>query len=135
MSGPVASRTYKINLSDGTAFEEKALSASKTTAALNVEGWKTLKLGLEFEHSAATAVTMTAQESDDGTVWRDVQILGDPSSGTQTSDDRTLSRAVTANKNWSWSIPIDGYVYVRCTFAGASGDASDLLTVKGRVSA
>ena len=116
----------------GSAFTTLALTASKTTDAVKVKGYRFMKWTLKYNFGAATAVTMACQNSEDATNWADMHVLQYAAFPTATSSPQLWSYAAGANKIWDWNVAVQG-VYMRCTFAATgSPTASDTLTVTAR---
>jgi hypothetical protein len=131
--GPIAFRDTSVGVTvSSAAFTTLALNASKTTDAIKVKGYRFIKFTLKYVFGAATAVTMTCQNSEDGTVWSDIHVLQYTTFPTATSSPQTWSYAAGASKTWDWTVAVEG-VYMRCSFvATGSPTASDTLTVTAR---
>lgn len=110
------------------------IGASLTTGDDRLEGytWLDLRFNLSV-HSAVTAVTLTCNTSEDGGTTEEVLQDCSVASGTCTSSDATWSKAVTGVKVWRWRVGIKNGKRAECTVAFTSGDATDRLTVKGKV--
>jgi hypothetical protein len=119
-----------ITQNSGDAFTTIDISGGVTTDAIRTYGYRFLTFELDYVYSAGTAVTMTCQSTDaDSGVYRDV--VGLVVSGhTLTSDQLTWSNAVAASENWAWTVSLNGYYYVKCTFTATGGGAGDTLTVR-----
>jgi hypothetical protein len=131
--GPISFKDTTVTVtSSSAAFTALALNSTKTTDAIKVKGFRYLKFSLKYTFAAATAVTMTCQNSEDGTTWYDIHVLQYTTFPTATSGIQTWSYAAGASKNWDWSVTVEG-VYMRCSFAATgSPTASDTLTVTAR---
>ena len=130
--GPVPYKDQPITVTIGAApFTTQALNASKTIDAVKVKGFRYLTFGAQYVFGAASAVTMSCQDSDDSTTWYDIHVLNLMSPPTAVSAPMIWSYAAGASKNWDWAVPIRR-VYARCTFAGTGATSSDTLTLTAR---
>jgi len=131
--GPIGFKDQPVSVTvGGSAFTTLAINATKTTDAIKVKGYRWIKFTLTYAFGAATAVTMSCQESEDGSVWADIHVLQYSSYPTATSLPQVWSYAAGAAKTWPWTVPVRG-VYVRCSFVGTGApNASDTLTVVAR---
>lgn len=130
--GPIAYKdvAYTVTVG-GSAFTTLAINSSKTMDALKVKGYRYLMIGLQYTFAAATAVTMTCQDSEDASVWRDIHALQFNPYPTAMSAPQIWSYAAGSSKNWVWSVGVRG-VYMRCTFIGTGASGGDTLTVTAR---
>ncbi len=131
--GPVAFRDGPVNVTvAGSAFTSLALNAAKVTDAIKVKGYRFVKFTLNYTFAAATAVTMSCQESEDSSIWSDIHVLQYTAYPTATSSPQVWSYAAGASKIWGWTVPVRT-VFLRCSFAGTgSPTASDTLTLSAR---
>lgn len=131
--GPVSFKDTAVNVKvAGATFTTLALTASKTTDAIKVKGFRYVKWTMNYVYGAATAVTMTCQNSEDGTIWSDVHVLQYSAWPTASSSPQIWSYAAGASKIWDWTVTVLG-VYMRCVFTGTgSPTSSDTLTVTAR---
>ncbi len=131
--GPVSYKDAPVAVKvSGSAFTTLAINTTKTTDAIKVKGFRYLKFTLNYVFGAATAVTMTCQNSEDGTVWSDIHVLQYAAFPVATSSIQQWSYAAGASKIWDWTVPVRG-VYMRCSFVGTgSPTASDTLTLVAR---
>ncbi len=131
--GPIAFKDMPLRTTvSGADFTTLALTSPRTTDALKVKGFRYLKLTLIYTYGAATAVLMSCQQSEDGTIWSDIHVLQYAAYPVATSAVQVWSYAAGAAKTWDWSVPVRG-VFARCTLsASGSPTASDTLTVLSR---
>lgn len=116
----------------GAAFTAVAINTAAVTDAVKVKGYRYIKWQLNYTYNAATAVTMTCQNSENGTTWSDIHVLQYAAFPVATSQPQVWSYAAGANKIWDWMVAVRG-VYMRCSFVGTgSPTASDVLTVTAR---
>lgn len=117
---------------NSNAITAAPLNVAITTDALSTTGYRYFMFEFTYVYSAATAVTMTCQYSNDATTWYNQQLLAYVSGGTFSSAARVWSYTTgAANANWAWTVPCRAQ-YLRCTFTGTSGAVGDLLTVRAR---
>lgn len=134
-------------LADYVRIEKSALSAALINGlAINSSRWtgwrpvdeqRSLVLEIAYTYSAATAVTMRCETSDDASTANDsgfdLHILSDSATaGTSDSVTHTWSNAVSASENWTWTVANLPHNYVNCVFDGTSADGSDTVVVKSR---
>lgn len=130
--GPISMRDGPVNVAvAGSAFTNLALNSSKTIDAIKVKGFRFVTFTLAYTYNAASAVTMSCQQSEDGTLWADLHVLQYTSFPTATSSPQTWSYAAGASKVWPWTVNVRT-VYLRCTFGATGATASDTLSVTAR---
>ena len=116
-------------------INDLAINASRWTGWILVIDKRSVTLEINYTWSAATAVTMRCETTDDASVandsgW-DLQIIEDSAtSGTSNSFIHTWSNAVSASEKWSWSVSNLPHDYLNCKFDGTAADGSDKVTVK-----
>lgn len=130
--GPGASYEYDV-LVGGSAFTTQAMDAAKTTDAITVRGLTFMMFHIKHTNDSATDIRMQCQSSSDGASWGYIQVLAPvPATGIADSVAFTWKKNVSGDLDWPWSVPILGYVYLRCTFTATSGVSADKLTVTAR---
>lgn len=130
--GPGVSLEYDV-LVGGSAFTTQAMNASKTTDAITVRGLTFMMFHIEHTNDSATDIRMQCQSSSDGTSWGYIQVLAPvPATGIADSVPFIWKQDVSGDEDWPWTVPIMGYVYLRCTFSATGGAAADKLTVTAR---
>lgn len=130
--GPAKKNELSVTVS-AAAFTALALDAPKTTDYMIVQGWRRLTFELEFTHNSATAVTMTCSASEaSGGTYKPLQVLSFVGA-TANSDTMTWSQAVAGDEDWVWTVNLNEYRYLKCTFSGTGAAASDTLTIKRAV--
>lgn len=113
-------------------FTTLAMNAAKTTDAIEVRGLSFVTFDMDYTYDSGTAVTMTCAESEaEAGTYRDIQVLT-YSGSTATSATHVWSKAVSANASWPWSVVINAYKWLKCTFTVTAGAAADKLTVDAR---
>lgn len=131
--GPMANRdTYVSVTQSGTTITAAPLNVAVTTDWIKVKGYRWVQWTLQYTWAAASAVTMTCQQSEDAVVAAAIPALEFATFPTATSATMVWSEAVSATGNWVWTVPNHG-VYMRCTFNGTGASSSDKLTPKARV--
>jgi hypothetical protein len=107
----------EVNLA-GTGF---------TTDEFDMTGYNKFRVDVAHTWVAATAITFYIEHSiDGGTTWFRVQ-SGSVAAGTDTCSDYTVSKAVTASKNYSRRLDSD-FILVRLVFDSVGG-TTDTTTV------
>jgi hypothetical protein len=112
---------------NGNAIVAAPLNVTITTDSIKVKGYRWVEWAIQYAWSAASAVTMTCQQSEDNVVWLDIQALQFVSFPTATSGKMLWSEAVSASGNWPWVVP-NHSVFMRCVFNGTGASSSDKLT-------
>jgi hypothetical protein len=131
--GPIANMdTYVTVTQNGNVITSAPLNAAVTTDGIKTKGYRWVEWTFQYVFGAATAVTMTCQQSEDNVVWANIQALNFTVFPTATSATMVWSEAVTASGNWVWTVPNHG-VYMRCIFNGTGASSSDKVTPKARV--
>jgi hypothetical protein len=102
----------------------------------NFGGFALSGVQVDFNYSAATAVTMQCEVSlDGGTTWALLQDCS-VSSGTCTSSNATWSKATgSANVDFFWRIDALSAPRLRCTISCTGGGASDTFSAWAVLSA
>jgi hypothetical protein len=126
--GPSDWVIYSAKVS-GSAFTDLAINTAKTFDAIRVAGWSTVLVQVDYTYSAGTAVTMTCDESQDGTTYYDVQEV-ECVVGTCTHVNRTWSKAISAaSVAFLFEVPTR-FAYLKCTLTATGGGAGDTATVQ-----
>jgi len=125
--GPREYGSYNLTVS-GAAFTGLSINVSKTFDAVNIGGWQTALVQVEYTWAAATHVTMTCIESPDNAKWYIVPELDDMGAGVLDHYQRTW-RWVTggASANIFFEVPMR-FRYLRCTIGSVLGAAGDTVT-------
>lgn len=134
VAGAQTVKMWKQSL-QAAVINDLAINASRWTGWILVIDKRSVTLEINYTWSAATAVTMRCETTDDASVandsgW-DLQIIEDSAtSGTSNSFIHTWSNAVSASEKWSWSVSNLPHDYLNCKFDGTAADGSDKVTVK-----
>jgi hypothetical protein len=118
---------------DVTGLSGATLAAERTSNNLSTAGFDQLTIFIDYTYSAASAVTMTLEASDDnGSTWYRTQ-TGSISSGTVTLSSQTFTKSTgSADQTFVVNQAIN-YDMMRIKVAGTSGDTGDLVTVSVRL--
>ncbi len=131
--GPIANRDtpYNVTTAAGAAFLVVPINVAVTTTSFKIKGFRYAAWEMVYTWSAATAVTMTCQYSEDQTTWFDLHVKQVTTFPTVISLPRIESYTVSASHNWTWPIALM-MPYVRCTFTATGGGVGDTLTLRMR---
>lgn len=113
----------------GVVIDAGALSGSPDTGEIQVGGYKTLCLGIEFTHDTATEVTMTMEVAypSNPTTFYANQEVDESGAPILVSTDKVWTKTVSGDAEWTWELPVD-CTLAKCTFSG-SGLGTDSITV------
>lgn len=125
--GPHANSVYDINVS-GSAFSALSINAAKTFDAIDVGGYHTVLVEIQYTYSAGTAVNMTCEESPNNSTWFKVPQANESSPPIVSHGQRIWTWAGTASVNFFFEVPVR-YRYLKCSIYTTGGDASDVATV------
>ena len=128
--GPNANMVYELTVS-AAAFTAQAINAAKTFDAINVGGYHTVLVEIQYTWSAGSAVTMTCTESPDNSKWFIVGQADESSPPTVSFAQRTWSWAVGASVNFYFEVPVR-YRYLKCAIVGTGAAVGDLVTASAQ---
>lgn len=138
---PAARAQSYINIRKETLsaarINDLAINSARWTGWVSVPERRSIVIEVSYTWSAASAVTMRCETSDDNTTANDsgfdLPILSDSATaGTSDSYAHTWSNPVSASEKWSWTVSNLPHLYVNCVFNGTGADADDKVTVKTR---
>lgn len=119
-----------------TSLSATAINATAYTGWIRTNIFKSIALEINYTYSAATAVTMSCETSDDGSLANgagfDIHVIESPVGGTMTTRPAVWSNPVAASEKWTWTIDNLPQDYINCWFDGTSADGSDTVTVVAR---
>ena len=126
----------KASLSSAV-IDDLAINSARWTGWRAVDEDRSIAIEINYTWSAATAVTMRCETTDDASTANDsgfdLHILSDSATaGTSDSVTHTWSNAVSASEKWTWTVSNLPHNYINCVFNGTSADGSDKVTVKTR---
>lgn len=134
VASPQSVRMLKEDLSSAV-INDLAINAARWTGWISVPYHRSVTLEVNYTWSAASAVTMRCETSDDTDTANDsgfdLHILSDSATaGTSNSNTHTWSNAVTASEKWTWTAANLPHNFINCVFNGTGADGSDKVTVK-----
>lgn len=110
---------------------DATLAAARTSSDIGVDGANQVEFFVEYTHNAAVSTltfTLFQDPFDDGTDFQ-LQEEGTPSSGAIALDDLSYTKAVSGDKDFSFTRPItgSGKLYVVCTPDATNASASVIV--------
>lgn len=130
--GPNANARYTLTVG-GAAFSGLAINAAKEFEAINVGGYHTVLVEVQYTYSAASAITMTCTESPDNSNWFQIPQVDESSPPTVAFAQRTWSWTLaSADVDFYFEVPVR-YRYLKCSMVGTGADASDVVTASATV--
>ncbi len=129
--------TMQKDTMSSAKIDDLAINSARWTGWIEVQERRSLVVEVSYTYSAASAVTMRCETSDDASTANDsgfdLHILSDSgTAGTSSSVTHTWENSVSASEKWSWTVSNLPHNYVNCVFNGTGADASDKVTVKTR---
>lgn len=126
--GPLQTVRLAFTEADATAFADEPLNGTPQTSVIEVDGFRFVTFYVSLTRGGATDdVTMACNVGPTSTtVTYDMQSSATVA-GTSTYSNLRAVKAVAAADDFVFTVPIDGFAYMQCSFTGANSTAADTL--------